>query len=1842
MQLTNENKENLTKKDKKISVNYAFPEYKTYKKENGDEVELTIYEEPRWSFKDKNELFEIIKESDEDFYNEIKSIIEEYPNRKFDFDLGKSFNYSDELIYFRDFSKETLNEKLNNEFIVRYWTTDDTFENGLPQISNFDSAGESSTIINLNEELSEKLNSMVRDHIKNNIERFEQYKTYRNEQISKVLYEEIKQYGEPSISIDEKGKSIARFQTFTTSAQLDDLLNLPRISWHDAQTGKTYPYQYVLYADFELDENSIDETKEPQIKYFEYVDNGEKEIYTVDSEKKDLSVLVNTDSMKIVTQVFKEIANDYYNQGKQYLQEQTNSQIETKYTKADINDLESFFFSYPQFSESLCYHILDDFELYQIPLFKDSDGNIYQREMNTDLAKGDERDYQLLTQDGIIDQEYNWLIDRKYTPEDEIDFQKEIEDFKKELEDIKKFEENPKSYYKNIFKIALEKEIENVKKEINEGNVKDVIEKNILEIAEEKVGSHAVPEEIIGWYISDDEKNYFENWKNSGDFPYYKEALDAMFAYVYEHDTTKQNLLYISELNETTQNKLKTLLQEHFEKEGLSKEEINAAIQNAIDSKIDDLNQLMESNEKIKSLLTNAKEWQNSIAEWNERRQGSNSEFKPIGTLVEVNPSDEQQCESLRKNTSFIDIYDAELILGMINYDKDSFEFMLDIDNGNFVEIDRKNNKIIDVTDTEGALNYLRDEINYRTQDVVEESFTVEEIAAANRLISPLEFIDNKNRQKILEKNIYVVEEGVVTGSREPSFVPYNEFASKRLLDKTFTTKEACEIFCRKENAFQIAKAHIDEVDNSKEYSEAEKEKYVKVYFEQLEKNWDEYDNQAPSYRELAILIKGLDAFNHGEESLTFTRPDADDIENGFDNGWDFSEICKGYAEFADGYNESNVICRLDDMMIFDSDSDAALQAKKDGYKFLEVGKDIIFPKEILNDDIEYRNYIDTPENRKILNEYLREDLKMGKKENFELKVGDRILISDDDLYAEYGRVHSEELGYYELSCFEIEKISKQKDKVMLKRFSGGHIPQEAFEIEKLIKNKEELDEYLSTISTGKGFLLENNGDIRANNQIRIIPITTVKEHEFNDSYIVSGTGDGTFGEFEITNLENQTLRKNPMLCNFDYRKDVKSASDFLANFTNIRDNLIIEQAPDVYLKEYESNDLTVNNETLTFGQFNSETNELKLIKEAYFKELVIDENDASKNKVVLGFKENGQEQLLEMGEVEYKNLLNAFGFSKEQQDKSLEINKYKTFAEKEPEVVFDMIKSDYLGGTPFSDNELIGYLKGLKKSNNYHHYLDKLLFESLEQSDETLFSKVVDAGADITWRREENGEPINVLHYAAADNLDIAIKKIIEKTKSLEVNDYINLFSEEDFEGLTPLEIAISYSGGKYFGCTKLLIDAMDDEGFSGVEDLLFEDKLGNKVLYTSKDNLDCVSILCFDGNNNIISADTESLVDEKSLGEIVSEDLIYQTNNDFLKGNIELNRSSKLISELKEIPQKLWDDEINNRILLTIPNTFDPQQSFYDFDSILALEKIKKSLFVEFDNQKESLLQGFYTKVEFMDSFSEKELSFEDFQTCGLINFFKDDYWSPVHKSLKFEIADLCFDKKVHELFNSISPRPTDMGMCKNNDYTWLSLNMNDACNNRPITEGEAEIILKYIQYEDYNFYRTVDEKLCMLDVSEDFTGEGEIMTPEKIVDMAHRMMVKARDLEYGIYDENDEKVINDLQERFALIEEQKIESSKDEEQKKQKTSVVEQFFSKLKDSLYDNAKLEDVLKSAATVLQTFSDTEKKEISQYLHNKGASSGDRVGKVLSSILEINEQKQTKKRSKTDDDTRGM
>lgn len=1216
-----------------------------------------------------------------------------------------------------------------------------------------------------------------------------------------------------------------------------------------------------------------------------------------------------------------------------------------------------------------------------------------------------------------------------------------------------------------------------------------------------------------------------------------------------------------------TQNKLKTLLQEHFESEGLSEAEIEKAIENAMDSMVDDLNQLMESNEKIKNILTNAKEWQKSIEAWNKNKQGTNSEFKSIGTLIEVDSSDEQQIESLRKNTKDfnIDQKEAKAFLSMVNYDSSSFEFMFDIDNGNFVEIDKKNKKIIDVATSKNILGYLRDEIKYRIKEDGSESFTVEELFNANVLNNILEYI-NKEPRYFQDLN-KVEKEAVISGyweapdpdmyekiveefyykkglkEPEPALVQYpgDEWVSNYLSENkiNFNTEywnSIFEVVNRQENAFEITKKYLNEIDESKEYDEFQKSNFVKTLFNQLNQSREKYENHPSSYKELEILIKGMDAFEYGEDSLSFIRPDADDIENGFDNGWNFSEICKGYAEFADGYNESIVICRLDDMMIFDSDFDAALQAKKDGYQFLEVGKDIIFPKEMLNEEIEYGNYIDIPENRKILDKFLREDLKIT------------------------NPVHITKMTFEEFSKEGFHKDLLDKINKTLKSLSETPLS--------VMYNTNELDigEYLLTED-------ENNN--------------------FNVYFV------------QNDNIERISWNISQELC----QKDIIQR--------------IIKDAPDVYSKKYKLNDLTQieqeNEKQFSFGQF-TDSGELKLIKDAKFKELVIDENQPENNKVIISFTENGKEKNLEMKESEYNKLLDAFNILEEQQNKAWEIQKYSQIAEKEPQKIFEEIKNYSFWG---EDDKLTGYLKGLSKNNNIHHYLDELLFESCRDSDANLFCKVVDAGANISCRREEKGEPINILHYAlhytCDEKLSIYIKKIIEKTRTLTTEDNVELYSEQDFEGKTPFEVSLDRFDGKNYNPQSLLLDAIIDEGFSVVKDLLFVDRVGTKVLYSQNDD-GSMQILCFDNDNNILNADFNTVLDEKSYGECLFEDLSFQLSKDGRLYNAQLNNNKELIAELKEIPQKLWDDSINYRMLSEIAKCCTGQD-FYDFDSILELEKIKTQIFSKFDNRKELILQGKLERSQLKETLL-RELNLDSTKDCELIQFLQND--NKTTDFFKSELVENCFEKKLLDLFREISPRPDySTGMLKNNDCeTFYLLFSNSGNFNKRINEDEAQIMLKYIQYENYNFYMSEDWDVCLLDVSEDFTGEGKVMSTKEIVDFAYEIMVKARDYEYACYDIKDEEVICNLRKQFSTQIKESVSDSK---------STVQEFFSKLKDSLYENAPLDVILKSAGTVLQSFSETEKKEISLYLQNKGASSEDKVGKILSEVL--SPEKQRKKRS---------
>ena len=158
-----------------ITLNYAFQEYIPEKdlenKGIKDVAPVLTYEEPRWTFKNTSEAMNIIKESDASLYEKIQDYVKEQhlpSENTLYLDFGKSLRYDDE--YMGDFSKETLEDKLDNLFIVRY--SHDNDDGNL-----FDGGDE--IVINDNETVS-LLNGMIEEHVKENIKKYEEYKIKKN------------------------------------------------------------------------------------------------------------------------------------------------------------------------------------------------------------------------------------------------------------------------------------------------------------------------------------------------------------------------------------------------------------------------------------------------------------------------------------------------------------------------------------------------------------------------------------------------------------------------------------------------------------------------------------------------------------------------------------------------------------------------------------------------------------------------------------------------------------------------------------------------------------------------------------------------------------------------------------------------------------------------------------------------------------------------------------------------------------------------------------------------------------------------------------------------------------------------------------------------------------------------------------------------------------------------------------------------------------------------------------------------------------------------------------------------------------------------------------------------------------------------------------------------------------------------------------------------------------------------------------------------------------------------------------------------------------------------------
>ena len=215
-------------------------------------------------------------------------------------------------------------------------------------------------------------------------------------------------------------------------------------------------------------------------------------------------------------------------------------------------DLKKVLENYPS-TDEIIKDILFDFNFYQIPLVMDSEGNIFQH----DKLDAGEEEYQLLTIEGIFDQEKCWNEDRVLSTDDNAEIKRLEGKIKwlEELKDVAKYNENHGEYipatsndlseylilYPQISEELLDNMIKDFKFAENE-LVKDSSGRIFRTVNEETYHAyHEFPVEDIIPYARDMNSDWLTTFKNTSsseeneieirDRESYKEELDELMLY---------------------------------------------------------------------------------------------------------------------------------------------------------------------------------------------------------------------------------------------------------------------------------------------------------------------------------------------------------------------------------------------------------------------------------------------------------------------------------------------------------------------------------------------------------------------------------------------------------------------------------------------------------------------------------------------------------------------------------------------------------------------------------------------------------------------------------------------------------------------------------------------------------------------------------------------------------------------------------------------------------------------------------------------------------------------------------------------------------------------------------------------------------------------------------------------------------------------------------------------------------------------------------------------------------------------------------------------------------------
>lgn len=125
----------------------------------------------------------------------------------------------------------------------------------------------------------------------------------------------------------------------------------------------------------------------------------------------------------------------------------------------------------------------------------------------------------------------------------------------------------------------------------------------------------------------------------------------------------------------------------------------------------------------------------------------------------------------------------------------------------------------------------------------------------------------------------------------------------------------------------------------------------------------------------------------------------------------------------------------------------------------------------------------------------------------------------------------------------------------------------------------------------------------------------------------------------------------------------------------------------------------------------------------------------------------------------------------------------------------------------------------------------------------------------------------------------------------------------------------------------------------------------------------------------------------------------------------------------------------------------------------------------------------------------------------------------------------AERYYGKVLEKAFEQ-PVEPAIYGLLDSPERLAAYMNNHRISSNEPtISVEQAADILRYSRYEDYKFYTAKEGNAYILDVSEDYSGEGSRANNFDILTLAHDMAEKALDEEYHDYTEESYKRLDSL---------------------------------------------------------------------------------------------------------------